>query len=211
MTNFYEINQDNYLYHVTGRKKRKKDFIRSINAFMTENIEGGRSEIFDKYFRKDFFEFRNKLANCLETITIIGQTSETEKIPPGYWEHYNLFSEAINMLIICYRNIRMGYWLAGLVLLRQVIEIIAVCIAIWLDTKKNLKDFHEGKLKATNCVKTLKKVLPQLVRIWGFLSNYHVHPSKEILGASFIEQDRITGWGRVFIGGYLHPDKAEEI
>lgn len=211
MPKFYEIDQDNYLYHVTGRKKRKKEFIRSINVFMTQDREGGGSEIFDKYFRKDFIEFRNRLADCLETITIIGQTSERDKIPPSYWEQYKLFTEAINMLIICYRNIRMGHWLAGLVLLRQAIEIIAVCIAIWFDTKKNLKDFHEGKLKATKCVKTLKKVLPQLVRIWGFLSNYHVHPSKEILGASFIEQDRATGWGRVFIGGYLHPDKAVEI
>lgn len=210
MANFYEINQDNYLYHVTGRKKRKKEFIRSINVFIKEDREGGRSEVFDKYFKKDFTEFRNRLADCLETITIIGQTNKKDKIPPGYWEYYNLFTEAINMLLICYRNIRMGHWLAGLVLLRTVIEIIAVCIAIWLDIKKNLKNLHEGKLKATECVKTLKKVLPQLLRIWGFLSNYHVHPSKEILGASFIEQDLATGWGRVFIGGYLHPDKAEE-
>lgn len=50
-----------------------------------------------------------------------------------------------------------------------------------------------------------------MVRIWGALSNYHVHPTRNILGTSFIEQDRSTGWGRVIIGGYLHPDKSEEI
>ena len=179
--------------------------------FKTAGGEDKATEIFDKYFKDDFHVFQDRLADCLETITIIGQEDDREKIPLGYQEHFSLFSEAINMLLICYRNIRMGHWLAGLVLLRQVIEIISVCLVIWQDTKTNLKHFHKGQLKATKCVKASKKIMPLLIRIWGDLSNYHVHPSKNLIGTSFVEQDTDKGWSKVFIGGYLHPDQSEKI
>ena len=115
------------------------------------------------------------------------------------------------MLLICYRNIRMSHWLAGLVLLRQVIEILAVGVHIWFWGGKALKEFRSGKLQATKCMPTLKKVLPQLVRLWGYLSNYHVHPTKEILGASLIDEDPKTGWGKIFIGSTFHIDKLKEV
>lgn len=211
MKNTYEFKPDDFIYYVTGRKKRKKEFMRSITLFTTTSEDEGAVKIFDKYFKDDFTELRRRIAGCLETITIIGQAEEREKIPLGYWEQFNLFSEAINMVMICYKSIRMGHWLAGLVLLRQVIEIVAVSLSIWLDTKKNLKLFHEGQLKATRCVSTSKKILPALARIWGDLSNYHVHPSKRLLGTSFVGQNPTTGWGRIIIGGYLHPDQSEKI
>ncbi len=167
MKNIYELKPDNFIYYITGRKKRKKEFMRSITFFITTSEDDRSTTIFDKIFKDDFTELRRRLAVCLETITIIGQAEKREEIPSGYWELYNLFSEAINMVMICYKNIRMGHWLAGLVLLRQVIEIVAVCLSIWFDTKRNLKLFHEGHLKATKCISTSKKILPALARIWG--------------------------------------------
>jgi hypothetical protein len=147
----------------------------------------------------------------LEIITIIGHEPEQEKIPEGYWEFYNLFSECINILICSYKNVRSGYWLAGLVLLRQAIEIIAVCIVIWQDMSTNLPKFYNSDLKASKCVGLSKKVMPALVRTWGRLSNYHVHASRHLLGASFLSADQITGSGRVLIGGSLQAEKSKDI
>lgn len=197
-------------YFVRGRKKRKKEFRRAIDANIFQG-DDARTEVFDKYFAEDYKNFKDRLSRCLEIITIIGHEPDREKIPEGYWELYNLFSECINIVICSYKNVRAGYWLAGLVLLRQAIEIIAVCIVIWQDTSTNLPRFHNADLKASKCVGFSKKVMPALVRIWGRLSNYHVHPSRHILGTSFIAEDEITGWGRVLIGGALLPEKSDDI
>ena len=53
--------------------------------------------------------------------------------------------------------------------------------------------------------------MPALVKIWGRLSNYHVHPSHHIIGTSFVRGDSMAGWGRVIIGGHLHEEKASDI
>lgn len=147
----------------------------------------------------------NKLANIYFILNSLINTATTKELSEIEFDSQMLLWQGTNSFIATLQLIKQGYFLEPQIILRSVIE----NLALTLDLKSNpLKYslFERGKLSGEKSITEAKKIIPQIGMIYGLLSEV-AHPSKRFMG-HYVYLERKT----MLIGGgvveeYLHRVK----
>lgn len=186
-------------------KRTRRDFERALHRYLL----GGFAEsalVFDHVFRVEVRTVVRRVAEILEVINVVGLRRDQDKIAPGLKTAFHLFHEAANLLAVSLQALRGGSEMGGLANARQALELAAVAFVVGTDPDREA-EFNAGKLNATKCVGTAKKAVSIVGRLYGCLSEHHVHPSLLSVGRSLSSRDGDES--RIIIGAAFEPERRQ--
>jgi len=128
---------------------------------------------FDKVYLTEFKKMSSDLSE-ITPLLYIGhkeaiQDDDKLLISCGY-----LLKNASNTVISSVQMLRCGFRLQSGILLRSVVEICAMVIHL-LSHPKLLNEFKRDNIKSSKSISFAEKKLPIFGKIWGLLSNKHIH------------------------------------
>ena len=142
-------------------------------------ITRSAAQLFDNVYRENTNALADDLGHSFELLIKRIDKEEAMSIPEPLWQAYMLLWQAANTLIAGYQSIRVGFPVEALVIARHAMEMQALALAFFLDSK-NFTDFKKGDLKATDCISRVKGVFPDFGKQYGILSEI-AHPSSRFV------------------------------
>ena len=128
---------------------------------------------FDNIFLEEFKNLSSDLSEILP-IQFVGYRKAKESNIELLITCGDLLRNSTNTIIAANQTLRSGFRLQSGILLRSVIEMCATVVHL-LVKPEDLKKFLADELSSTKSISIADKQVPLFGRIWGVMSNKHIH------------------------------------
>lgn len=174
MTEFNDIPKEN-IAAIYLDEERGEQFIftrdQLINQLQRVCPEIQKS--FDTTFSEEFKNLSSDLSEILP-IQFIGYRKAVESENELLITCGNLLRNSANTIIAANQTLRCGFRLQSGILLRSVIEMCATVVHL-LVKPADLTNFNSDNFSSTKSIAIADKQVPLFGRIWGLMSNKHIH------------------------------------
>jgi hypothetical protein len=183
---------------------RTRDEFSGVTAAAIIHANEGHALWMDHVFGKSLEALVERLGMIQEILQTAGDDPAWKALPAALVDAMWIDRESVNGLMAAYQLVRHGYWQESLVVVRHVIEMIAVSIHLWKEPTTMHEEFRKGNWDPKRSIKPAKHMLPYIGKMYGHLSE-HAHPRRFLLGKSAIGgAPRSDGRIEYSIGGGMY-------